>query len=355
VGRTKLVVRILISLLVSGLFIFISLRKADLGAVAHAMANADPVPVLGYLGILLIVHLIKTMRWGLLLKPIGEITFRRLNAASAVGFMLMVILPLRLGELARPLIVSRPMPGSERALARSGCLASVAVERIIDSLAVGVLAIVCLHMLAATGKTADLARMGATLVTVAFGALCVALVIAFFKREPTVALVRKVLGLVSVKLANKVAKVLDGFIRGLHLGSTLSAVGVLVLTVVYWALHVIGFAWVAQAFGVHLTMAMSATVVACQVVGIMIPAGPGMIGTSQAATQFGVSIFYADAFTNPGAIGYANTIWGLQFGQQVLLGLIFLVISQVPLTGLFKSWDAEPAAEAAPPRDASAG
>ena len=38
----------------------------------------------------------------------------------------------------------------------------------------------------------------------------------------------------------------------------------------------------------------------------------------------------------------------------MLLGLIFLVLANVPLTGLFKSWDAEPAAEAAPPRDASA-
>jgi glycosyltransferase 2 family protein len=346
----KLIARILVSMLVSGVFIFISLRNADLGAVWSSMANAAPGPILGYLAILLVVHVVKTLRWGLLLRPLGKISFSRLNSASAVGFMLMMTLPLRLGELARPLIVSRPVPGSDQRLQRTGALASIVVERIIDSLAVGVLAIVSLRLLATTGNAADIARHAATLVTVAFAALCLGLVIAYFMRLQTVALVRRLLGVVSRKLADKVAHMLDGFIRGLHLGSSLSVIGVLVLTVVYWILHIVGFAWVAQAFGLQLTTAMATTVLACQVVGFMIPSGPGNIGPSQAATQFGVSIFLADGFQRPEVIGYANTIWALQFGQQVLLGLVFLMIGHVSLTGLFKAWDKEPVpAEAAPP------
>jgi len=348
----KLVIRTLLSLLVSALFIFISLRKADLGAVWSAMANAATGPILGYLALLLVVHLVKTARWGLLMRPLGKISFNRLNTASAVGFMLMVILPLRLGELGRPLIVSRPMPGSDQRLQRTGALASIVVERIIDILAVGVLAIVSLRLLATTSKAAELVRYGANVLTIGFAALCVALVVAFFTRLQTVALVRRVLGVVSLKLANKVAHMLDGFIRGLHLGSSLSVIGVLVLTAVYWALHVIGFAWVASAFDIHLTPAMAATVLACQVVGFMIPSGPGNIGPSQAATQFGVSIFLADGFQRPEVIGFANTIWALQFGQQVLLGLVFLMISRVPLTGLFKAWDQEPAPAEAGPKTA---
>jgi hypothetical protein len=349
----KLIVRILVSLLVSGVFIFISLRKADLGAVWSAITHANPGPVLGYLVLLLAVHLVKTLRWGLLMRPLGKISFSRLNTASAVGFMLMMTLPLRLGELARPLIVSRPVPGSDQPLQRTGALASIVVERIIDILAVGVLAIVSLHMLETTGKTADVARHGATVVTVAFGALCAALVFAFFRRQQTVALVRQVVGAVSRKLGDRLAHMLDGFIRGLHLGSAASVLGVLVLTVVYWSLHIIGFAWVAQAFDLHLTAGMAATVLACQVVGFMIPAGP--VGPSQAATQFGVSIFVADGFSRPEVVGYANTIWALQFGQQVLLGLIFLVIGHVPLTGLFsKTWETDPAAGEPAVRDASA-
>jgi hypothetical protein len=70
-----------------------------------------------------------------------------------------------------------------------------------------------------------------------------------------------------------------------------------------------------------------------------VPAGPGMVGTFQFFTQMGLSLFL------PGALGsgpqgvtaaaYANTIWLMQFGQQVLLGLLFVALGHVALRGLF--------------------
>src|SRR5262249_1661680 len=130
----KLILRVGASLAVSGVFIYFSLRNTSISAVGAAIRAADPVPVFGYLVALIVIHFIKTTRWGLLLKPLGDISFRRLNSASAVGLMLMVILPLRLGELARPLLVARNAgPGDEK-LPRSGALASILVERIVDSI-----------------------------------------------------------------------------------------------------------------------------------------------------------------------------------------------------------------------------
>jgi uncharacterized protein (TIRG00374 family) len=339
-GTGKLILRVALSLVASGVFVYLSLRHANLRAVAAAIATADFRPVLGYLAILLAVHLVKTVRWGLLLEPLGDVPFRRLNSASAIGFMLMVILPLRLGEVARPLLVSRPAPGDGTPLPRSGALASCVVERVIDCIAMGVLGIVSLHLLATTGNAADFARHASVVVTAAFAAVCLALVVAFFVRERAVALVRSVLTRVSGRLADASAKLLDGFLRGLHLGSAGRVLAFLILTAVYWALHVWGFWMVASAFGLELTPLMACTVLACQVVGIMIPAGPGMVGTSQFFTQLGVSIFIPGALTVPDlaarAAGYANTIWLLQFGQQVLTGLVFLVVGHVSLDGLFK-------------------
>ena len=337
----KLILRIGLSLVVSGVLIFLSLRHADLRAVASAIVTADPWPVFGYFVILLAVHLVKTLRWGLLLKPVGNVGFRRLNSASAIGFMMMVLLPLRLGELARPLLVSRPPEGGQGdLLPRSGAMASCVIERIIDCLAVGVLGIVSLHVLATTGTAAEFARRASVAVTVGFTALCVALVVAFFMRERTVAFVRAVLRPVLPRWADRIAVPLDRFILGLHLGSAGRVIAVLALTAAYWCLHVWGFWMVAGAFGLKLTGLMAATVLACQVVGIMIPAGPGMVGTSQFFTQLGVSIFIAGALTVPDvaarAAAYANVIWLLQFGQQVLTGLVFLLAGHTSLVGLFR-------------------
>jgi uncharacterized protein (TIRG00374 family) len=347
----KLAIRILLSLTVSGVFVGFSLRHTDARAVLAAIAAADPSILAGYFGVLLAVHLVRTWRWQLLLAPLGRVGFRRVNSASAVGFMLLAILPLRLGELGRPLLVSRPQKGGGVRLARTGALASCLVERVIDCLAIGVLGIVSLHVLATTGSAAEHARLASVVVTAAFAALCVMLTFAFLMRERTVALVRRWGRLLSARLADKAAHMLDNFIRGLHLGSAWSLLGVLALTAIHWALHVLGFWMVARAFGLPLTVLMATTVLASNVVGVMIPAGPGMVGTSQFFTQLGVSIFIPHAFDDPrlaaNTAAYANAIWMLQFGQAVLLGLVFVLAGHVALGGLFSSAEGE--AEAAPP------
>jgi uncharacterized protein (TIRG00374 family) len=347
----KFVVRLVLSLLVSGFLIFLSLRNADLKSVAAAISHADPWPIVGYLLILLVVHLVKTLRWWLLLMAVGPTSFRRVNAASAVGFMLLVLMPLRLGELARPLIVSRPSAEGEVPLRRGQALASCVVERVVDILAMGVLGIISLRMLAASGHAAELARHAATIVTAGVSVACIGLAVAFFMRMPTVAFVRRLLTPLSPRIAERLSRLLDGFILGLHIGSPLRVLSFLLLTVAYWALHVWGFWMVAGAFELHITPLMACTVLASQVVGIMIPAGPGMVGTSQFFTQLGLSIFIPGALSVPDvasrAAAYANTIWLLQFGQQVVTGIPFLLSGQVTLEGLFERRDAEPQLDSA--------
>jgi uncharacterized protein (TIRG00374 family) len=342
----KLVVRLALSLLVSGVLVFLSLRNTDLAAVTRELLSADPRPILGYFAILLVVHLVKTVRWWLLLLPLGKTSFRRVNAASAVGLMLLGMMPLKLGELARPLIVSQPSLDGEEPLRRSSALASVVVERLVDSLAMGILGIISLRLLAAEGHAAELARHAATLMTLGFGGLCVALVASFAARERAVSLIRRLLQPLSARLAERVSRLVDGFILGARLGSVGNAIAFLVLTVAYWALHVWGFWMVAGAFGLSITPLMACTVLACQVVGIMIPAGPGMVGTMQFFIQLGVSIFVAGALTEPDiasrVAAYANSIWLLQFSQLLITGLPFLLAGQVKLTGLFKFQPAEP-------------
>ena len=125
----KLLLRTVLSLAMSALFVWLSLRHTDVRAVGRAMAAADPVRVAGYAAMLLLIHLVRTVRWGLLLKPLGEVSFKRLNSASAVGWMLLMLLPLRLGEFARPLLIARPPAGGGRPFPRSGAMASIVVER----------------------------------------------------------------------------------------------------------------------------------------------------------------------------------------------------------------------------------
>jgi glycosyltransferase 2 family protein len=335
----KLAIRIVLSLAVSGVFVWLSLRHTDVRAVGAAIAGADPLRVVGYLGLLLVIHLIRTVRWGILLEPLGHVPFRRLNSASAVGFMLLMLLPLRLGELARPLLIARPPPGrSGVRIRRSGAMASCVVERIIDGLSVGVLGIVALHLLgtSASGRNLGFARNAALFVAVGFFSLCLSLVLAFFLRPQALRLTRALLAPLSPRLADRLAEVLDTFISALHLGSGLRVAAVLLLTALYWSTSAFALHLLAPAFGMHLGRLMAMTVLAIQVVGVMVPAGPGMIGTIQFFTQVGLSLFFPMAVPAAAvqAAAFANTVWILQFGQQVCLGLMFLLAGHVSLRGL---------------------
>lgn len=333
---TKLLVRAVLSLAMSAVFIWLSLRHTDVRAVAAAMAAADPGRIALYVLLLLAVHLVRTLRWGILIERLGHVSFKRLNSASAVGFMLLIVLPLRLGEFARPLLIARPPSGGGRPLSRSGAMASIVVERIVDGIFIGLVGIVALRLLgrSASGRYVDFARSASVLVALGFFALCVFLVLAVLFREAALRLAHRVLHPISPQFAERLARILDGFIQAVHVGSGWKVLGFFALTALYWGLNGLGLGVVARAFAfTGLTPLMIATILVIQVVGVMVPAGPGMVGTIQFFTQAGLSLFAADAFSARGA-AYANTIWLLQFGTQCALGLIFLLAGHVSLKGL---------------------
>jgi len=339
----KLLLRTVLSLAMSALFVWLSLRHTDVRAVGRAMAAADPVRVAGYAAMLLLIHLVRTVRWGLLLKPLGEVSFKRLNSASAVGWMLLMLLPLRLGEFARPLLIARPPAGGGRPFPRSGAMASIVVERIVDGIAIGVLGVVSLRMLrtSASGRYVDFARSASVLVALGFLVLCVALVLAVLFHDRAVALADQLLRPISTGLAKRATGIIDAFIGAVHLGSGWRLVSFFALTALYWSMTAAALALLAPAFGfTGLTPLMLAVILTIQVVGVMVPAGPGMVGTMQFFTQAGLSLFHPGGFSAQGA-AFANTVWLLQFSVQVALGTIFLIAGHVSLKGLFGTLPAE--------------
>lgn len=349
----KLLLRIVLSVGVSAFFVWLSLRNVDVRKMGSAIAAAPLWRLVAYFGLMLVVHLLRTVRWGILLEPLGHVGFKRLNSASAVGIMLLIVLPLRLGEFARPLLIARPPEGTGTRLRRSGAFASIVVERIVDGVFVGLLGVIALHVLGARvqGEQAAFARAAAQLVTLGFLSLCIALALAYFLRERALALASLLLTPLSPRFAKKVVSMLDAFISALHLGSGWKALGFFALTVAYWSIAASGLLFMAPAFGMEFGPLEACAVLAVQVVGAMVPAGPGMVGTLSFFTQIGLSLFVAGALgkgdAGARAAAYANTIWALQFGQQVLLGLVFMALGHVSLKGLLdggSTEDEEPAA-----------
>ena len=318
-------------LAVSGLALWLTLRGKDLGLIAREIRAADYGYLAPYVGILLVIHLVRTVRWGILLEPMAHVPFARLNAASAVGIMALVLLPFRLGEFARPyLVAERPK------LRVSAALSSVVVERVVDGLFTGLLLVVSLLAVPEGTPGLGLLRTGGFVVSTAFAGLVVFLAGAYRNRARAVRTVTGIVAPASPQLARKAGGMLDAFIHGLRLvpgrGKLAAFFG---LTVLYWGLNAWGMSLLARGFGFSLGTTASLTLLGVLVVGVMIPAGPGMIGTFQGAIVLGLSLFAPAHVVATRGAAYANVLWAVQLGQVTVLGLAFLFSRHIQLSRLW--------------------
>jgi len=72
-------------------------------------------------------------------------------------------------------------------------------------------------------------------------------------------------------------------------------------------------------------------------VGVMIPAGPGMVGTFQAATVLGVSLFVPKEVLDTRGTAYANVLWAVQLAFTAALGLFFLFSRHIRMAQIFSA------------------
>jgi glycosyltransferase 2 family protein len=323
-------VQVALGLAISAGALWLTLRGKDLGAIWAAMRAADYRYLAPYFAILLGMHLARAVRWGLLLSPVSKVPFARLNAISAVGFMALMLLPFRLGEFARPYLIAEP--GKLRI---STALSSVVAERLVDGVFTGVLLSVTLLAVPDGAPGVRLLRAGGAIVSLVFLAGIVFLAVAYRNRALVIRLVGAVLQPISDKLAARAQGMLDAFLHGLRLLPGPRRLGAfLLLTLAFWGLNALGMKVLALGFGFDLGLVQSCALLGVLVVGIMIPAGPGMIGTFQGAIVVGLGLFAPASAVATRGTAYANVLWAAQLVQLTGLGLFFLFSRHIQLARL---------------------
>jgi hypothetical protein len=332
---SKTLIKTAVSLAIGAVFVWLAIRDVDLSGVEQALARVDAGIVGLYVALFAVVHLSRIVRWGLLLRPIGRVPFGRLFTVGSVGFMALMLLPLRLGEFARPILIA------ERGRIRiSAALATVVVERVVDALAMAGLLVVMLFFLEGQiAVPADL-EFWSWVVLAGFLALLVFLLLAYWRQAATVVWFKRMLGKLSAKLANRLGSTLESFIGGLRALPDLRLLGAfLLLTVVYWGLNGLGLWLLFGAFDglAGLGPLEAFTVLSVLCVGLMIPAGPGMIGNFHYFVKLGLSLFVAEAVLGADGVAYAILVHAIQLGLQVVCGVVCLFSSHITLRRVLAS------------------
>jgi glycosyltransferase 2 family protein len=307
----------------------------------------------GWLGLQIIVHLCRSLRWNDLFAPLGiRVPTGPLLAISSVGFMAILALPVRLGEFVRPGLLGKG--GYSTA---SAALGTVAVERIVDGLIISLLVFGAFFAHRGPGSPG-------WMMATAYGALAlftaalVFLAFALRRPAPTVRFCLRftLLPRYAPRIAAAIEHRLLDMVRGCSvLKDVRHLLAFLTWSVVYWTANGLGVWVLAHGFGLPLSLIGAFATMGLLGVGLMLPNSPGLVGQFQWLTLLGLSLYlgfdpdphaahppvYAFAFA------FAFTQYLLQVVWYVGMGLLGLASPWVSFHDLW-------AARKPPPDDGRA-
>lgn len=321
-ARVKLPLKIAASLIVMAVCVAYAIHGVDRVEVAAEFRHLTVSAVLIYFATLALTHTFRTSRWGYLLRPLGvTLSFRRLLPLSSVGFMAILVLPLRLGEFVRPYYVTRV----ER-IRMSAALGTVAVERIIDGLCISILFFG--SYLASVGDVfSPELRVAAWLSLGGFVGLTTFLALALVRTEATIAVFLKA-SLISTlaparagHIGDKIRSLISGF-RVLADGKNLTLF--LVHTVAYWGCNGLGMWILARQMGLPLSLGAAYATMAFTGVVLSLPNAPGLVGQFHAGIKMALLAYLPAAMVNTKGFAYAVVLHGLQTLWYVAVGVVAL-------------------------------
>ncbi len=233
-------------------------------------------------------HWVRIARWGLFIKALTPVSWLDLLKIGGIGYLCISILPFRIGEAIRPYLLQK-----QSILSASSSAATVVVERVIDGILFVGLFFIFMWKLPPTQHSAvSMVKISALMAGAFFTAILLVLLLAYFQRQKTVNMVKKLSAIFSQKLSDKGTALLESFLDGLAIlprKDTLLAF--LLLTFVYWVVQGFSMVYLAQAVGIYdLDTVESFALLAILVVGIMLPAGPGYTGSFELALKGGFAL-----------------------------------------------------------------
>ena len=269
---------------------------------------------------------IRALRWSVLLKPMGyDIPIKLLFSAQVIGAALNTILPLRAGEVAKPLLVSQKSGHPFWAVT-----ATAIMERVFDILGMVSVLVVMLFFLDARPETdsanlirvQNLQRYGGFLGI--FALACMGIFFALTtQRERARPIFELIVRPTPRPVQNLFLSLYDGFVIGLSaIQSPKSVVLSALLSIVMWLNGALAIFVLFQAFSLPLGFGAACFTAVAIAISVALPQAPGFIG-----------VFHV-------AIEETLILWGMSLGPAKGFALVFWAISFIPVTllGVIRLW-----------------
>jgi uncharacterized protein (TIRG00374 family) len=245
--------------------LYFATRNVSFEAIEAAFRRLDLPWIAFAVFVYALSLLMRALRWWILLIQISRQRLGIVLEASIVGFAANYLLPARLGELFRADYIKR-ISG----LPRTAAIGSIAVERTVDGLTV--VALLALGgLVLGTGATADQNVAGSIAIIGAliFSGLAVFLLVVRYTHPWLVA------------REGRVFRYALAFVDGVRSLNRRTALPILGLTVVIWAMELAMLQGMLRAFGLTLDLAQLVVLGSSLTLSTIAPTAPGFLGSFQ--------------------------------------------------------------------------
>jgi len=282
-------------------------------------------------------------RWRYLVAPFKWVRVRSLAAAVFIGWTVTAILPGRLGEVARAVVLGR-----REALRASALLGTIVLERLLDALAVVLLLVLSLAVGPVTARESSEAslmpaiRAGALIALGALAGIAAALVVAHRLRHWIKPGLRALAGRLPGGLGGRGWSILESFgsgitgaLKNLPPGEpplrlrTWVAVHTVILWLMICGVHLLLF----QAFGIHASVFRIPPLIFLITLGLSVPV-PAGVGSYHKAVQLGLTGMLG--VSNETATGYALVSHAVTLVPPVLIGAFLLAREGLSLPAVIR-------------------
>lgn len=306
-----------LSLLVSGVFLYLAFRNVPLAGLEAALGRVRPGWLLLAVAVSFLIMVFRAWRWQLELVPLERIPLGRLWAITAVAYLAINLLPARLGEVVRPWLLSR-----RSSVSFSNVVGNLVVEKTMDSV---VILFYILTGLIAVDNLPTWVRTGAMIPAVFAVTLVVLVVLLWWRGEAFVD--RWLLRRLPERFGASLKRVLSAIIAGMQvLPNPTLLLAVFLVSLALWFLPILSSYIMIRAFDFNLPFSAAVVVFIFIGFGTALPNVPGMIGPYQYACVLALELF---GVPKVDALAYGLVLNAVQFLTLLLQGLIALPIAGV--------------------------
>jgi glycosyltransferase 2 family protein len=312
----------IVGLALTVVFLVLAFQRVDLAGFVEELRNVNYVWLLPSAVCTLLGYALRTVRWRVILSGAARAPVSTLFPVLIMGFATNNLLPGRLGEFWRAYLLGR-----KRGVRKTFALASVVVERVFDGLTLILLLTIVSSAIALPGWGRQIELLALAI----FAAASVSLAVLLWK--PTVveiplrAVLHRFHGGAALWIEERFHSFVDG-LGPLRHGNVLLAASVLSIGV--WLLEASSYVALSRGLNLGLPSNLELPGLGLALVtinlGIMVPSGPGYVGTQEFFGTAALGVVGANA---QAALALVVVSHAIQYAVVTGLGLVFFAREQL--------------------------